>query len=268
MRKISAVLLTKNEEKRIERCLRSISWVDEIVVVDTGSTDRTVPLVRTFTDRISRGDIAQGFAHNRNLGNQRASHDWVLKIDPDEVVSDALREEILRVMGEDAGVDGYLAATRAYFGDRWIRGCGWYPMTQVRLFDKREAFWEGLVHERLVLRGKTGRLENDILHYSYDDLQHYFQKFNLYTSFEARALMEAGRRISPWNMPGAFLLRPLGLFLRSYLLQKGWRDGFHGFLVSACSSFYVLVKHMKLYEMQRNPSTNVPGNLLRDSRED
>lgn len=258
MKKISAVLLTKNEEKNIDRCLRALGWVDEIVVVDTGSTDRTLPIVRRYTQAIEAGDIRRGFAYNRNLGNQRASHRWILKIDPDEVVSDALRQEIRDVLSREDGIHGYSAATRSYFGGRWIRGCGWYPMYQVRVFDKARARWENVVHERLLLEGKTETLNNDILHYSYEDIEHYFRKFNLYTSLEARRLQEEGKRVRPWNMPSLFLLRPAGYFVKSYLFQKGWRDGFYGFAVSLYSSFYVLVKYMKLYELQNGASEEMP----------
>lgn len=251
MKKVSAVVLTKNEEKNIDRCFASLRWVDEIVVVDTGSTDQTLPLVRKYTERIEKGDISQGFAYNRNLGNESARNRWVLKVDPDEVISEALQEEMQGVLAGEPGADGYVAATRSHFGEKWIRGCGWYPMAQVRLFDKTRARWDGLVHERLVLEGKTETLRNDILHFSYDDIEHYFRKFNLYTSLEARRMREEGRVVRAWNVPGLFLARPAGYFLKSYILQKGWRDGFYGFAVSAYSSLYVLVKYMKLYEMQR-----------------
>ncbi len=259
MKKISAVLLTKNEEKNIDRCLGALHWVDEIVVVDTGSTDQTLPLVRKYTETIETGDIRKGFAYNRNLGNERARNRWVLKVDPDEVISEALAQEIQEVLARENGVDGYYAATRSYFRGKWIRGCGWYPMVQVRVFDKTRARWDLPVHERLILEGKTETLRNDILHYSYDDIEHYFRKFNLYTSMEARRLREEGKRVRFWNMPSMFLLRPAGYFVKSYLFQKGWRDGFYGFAVSLYSSLYVLVKYMKLYEMQRD----APDSLLR-----
>ncbi len=251
MKKISAVVLTKNEERNIDRCFSSIRWVDEIVVVDTGSTDRTLTLVRKYTERIERGDISKGFAYNRNLGNERARNRWILKVDPDEVISGALREEIEEVLSRENGADGYYAATRSYFGGKWIRGCGWYPMYQVRLFDKTRARWDRLVHERLVLDGKTETLRNDIVHYSYDDIEHYFRKFNLYTSLDARRLREEGRIVRPWHVPSLFLIRPAAYFIKSYIVQNGWRDGFYGFAVSLYSSLYVLVKYMKLYEVQR-----------------
>lgn len=261
MEKVSAVLLTRNEERNVERCLRSLAWVDEVVVVDTGSRDQTLALATKYTQSIFRGDINRGFSYNRNLGNRKARNAWILKIDADEVVSPAFSEEVLERMRSHRDVDGYVAASRIHFRGKWIRGCGWYPMYQVRLFDKRKANWEGMIHERLVLQGRTSLLKNDILHYSYVDIQQYFQKFNLYTSFEARRMKEQGRRISGWNMPERFLLRPAGYFMKSYFLQKGFRDGFYGFLVSLYSSFYVLVKYMKLYELQQDSSTNLPAEV-------
>lgn len=266
MNKVSAVVLTKNEEKNIDRCFSSIRWVDEIVVVDTGSTDRTLPLVRKYTEKIEQGDISKGFAFNRNLGNERARNRWILKVDPDEVVTGALRKEIEQVLSREEGVDGYYAATRSHFGGRWIRGCGWYPMYQVRLFDKTWARWDGLVHERLLLDGKTETLRNDILHYSYDDIEHYFRKFNLYTSLDARRLREEGRVVRPWNVASLFLIRPGAYFVKSYLLQKGWRDGFYGFAVSLYSSLYVLVKYMKLYEVQRGAPAEAGETGVADAR--
>ncbi len=266
MQKVSAVLLTKNEEKNIDRCFRSLEWVDEIVVIDTGSTDGTIPLVREYTERVGTGDIGKGFAYNRNLGNELATNRWVLKVDPDEVITEALRDEIREVLSLESGVHGYYAATRSHFGGKWIQGCGWYPMYQVRLFDKSRAKWENLVHERLVLEGKTETLKNDILHYSYEGIEHYFQKFNLYTSLDARRLREAGRVVRCGNMPSMFLVRPVGFFLKSYLFQKGWRDGFYGFAVSLYSSLYVLVKYMKLYELQRNSSVEESDRPTGESR--
>jgi len=254
--RISAVLLTRDEESRIERCLRSLAWVDQILVVDTGSSDRTVSLARQFTEDIVTGDINRGFAYNRNLGNQSAGNDWILKVDADEVVTDELAGEIRRQVGREPGIRGYTAATRTYFHGRWIRGCGWYPMVQTRVFDRRHGTWEDLVHERLVLGGPTTRLRNDFLNFSYDDIQHYFTKFNLYTSLEALRLQQEGRRACWWNLPSLLFLRPAGFFLRSFILRRGWRDGFYGFLVSLFSSWYVMVKYMKLWERQRDAGTN------------
>jgi glycosyltransferase involved in cell wall biosynthesis len=265
MKRLSAVLLTKDEEKNIDRCLRALQWVDEIVVVDTGSTDQTLPMARKYTQIIVRGDMGKGFAYNRNLGNQTASSRWILKVDPDEVVSEALRREIQGALAEENGIDGYYVATRSHFRGKWIKGCGWYPMYQVRVFDKSKARWDNLVHERLILDGNTAFLKNDILHYSYEDMEHYFQKFNLYTSLEARRLKEAGQRIRMWNIPGLFLLRPAGYFVKSYVFQKGWRDGFYGFAVSLYSALYVLVKYMKLYEMLVDAPASMPERLAEGS---
>lgn len=262
MEKISAVLLTRNEERNIERCLQSIDWVDEIVIVDTGSTDRTLLFAEGFSPIIVRGDISKGFAHNRNLGNDSATHDWILKMEPDEVVPEALRAEILERIEAPDRADGYYAPRKNYFGPKWIRGCGWYPMPQIRLFDKRKARWKGIVHEWLEIQGRTANLNTDVIHYSYEDIQQYFHKFNLYTSFDARRLKEDGLRITPWNMPSRFFLRPLLSFLKSFILQKGWKDGFYGYAVSLFSAFYVMVKYMKLYEIQKDEKTNRPERLL------
>ncbi len=258
MKKVSVVILTKNEEKNIDRCFKTLSWADEIVVVDTGSTDQTLPLVREYTQTIVPGDISKGFAYNRNLGNEAARNDWILKLDPDEEVSDVLREEILKVMQGEPAVVGFHAPTKTFFGDKWVQRCGWYPMRQVRLFNKQKASWHGLVHEYLVVDGETASIKSDIPHYSYGDIQHYFEKFNLYTSFDAHRMEEQGRKVTPWNMPSLFLVRPVGYFIKSYFFQKGWKDGFYGFVVSVCSSFYVLIKYLKLYEVQNRESSNRP----------
>ena len=261
MQRISAVLLARDEEGRIQNCLRSLGWVDQIVVVDTGSRDRTLVRARQFTDDIVSGDIGLGFAHNRNLGNLKARNDWILKIDADEVVTDELAQEIRRRVGSEPGTSGYTAATRTHFRRQWIRGCGWYPMMQIRVFDKRQGTWEGRVHERLVFRGETSRLQNDFLHFSYDDIEHYLRKFNLYTTFEAEGMIQRGRRVRCWDLPSLFFFRPAGFFLRSFVLRRGWRDGFYGFVVSLLGSVYVLVKYLKLWELQRVEPTR---NLFRD----
>ena len=265
MDKLSAVLLTKNEEKNIERCLESIAWVDEIVVVDTGSTDQTVPLAQKYNAAVFQGDIGKGFAFNRNLGNDKARNSWILKMEPDEVIPPVLRQEIEEIMGSPpSGVNGYYSPRRNYFAEKWIRGCGWYPMPQIRLFDKRRSHWEGLVREWLEVEGETGSLKNDVFHYSYNDIQHYFQKFNLYTSFDAMKMKEQGRRVTGWNAFSTFCIRPGASFIKDYFFRKGWKDGFYGYVVSVCSAFYVLVKYLKLYEIQKKEDANIPKQLTKD----
>ncbi|MEW6443387.1 MAG: glycosyltransferase family 2 protein [bacterium] len=263
MKPISVLILARNEEPYIERFLQKHAWADELVVVDTGSTDRTAELARKHTPSVYRVEMAHGFAWVRNFGTERARHDWILKLDVDEEISEPLHREISEALARDEGIDAYSAVDRIYFNGKWIRGCGWYPRHQIRLFDRRKGRWEGIVHEFPAIPGPVKRFRHHVDHYSYRDIPHYFEKFNLYTSLDARKLREQGFRLGAWRLPECLMGRPLAFFLKAYLLRRGFADGFYGLVVSAFSSFYVFVKYAKLYELQklesRSPAAGFPA---------
>jgi glycosyltransferase involved in cell wall biosynthesis len=248
MARLSVMVLTKNEERNIVDCLESVRWADEIVVIDSGSTDRTVELARRYTNNVF--DVEwQGYGATRNLALRKATGDWVLWLDADERAMPELGEEIRRIVaGNPENVAGYRVARRAYFLGRWIRHCGWYPSRVVRLFRREKArFTETSVHERLLLDGPTRDADHDLLHFTDPDLHHYLTKFNRYTSLAADDLAAAGRRFGITDI----IVRPAFTFLKMYVFRLGLLDGVPGLILCILSSAYVFTKYAKLWERQR-----------------
>lgn len=249
MARLSVMVLTKNEERNIVDCLESVRWADEIVVIDSGSADRTVELARRYTNNVF--DVAwQGYGATRNLALKKATGDWVLWLDADERVMPELGEEIRRIMAADPhDIAGYRVARRAYFLGHWIRHCGWYPSRVVRLFRREKArFTETSVHERLLLEGHAEDAAHDLLHFTDPDLHHYLAKFNKYTSLAADDLLARGRRFRIADV----LVRPAFTFVKMYLLRLGVLDGVPGLILCVLSSAYVFTKYAKLWELQRS----------------
>ena len=245
---ISVIVLTRNEERNIRECLRSVDWSDDIVVVDSGSTDRTVDLARLHTPKVIASEWL-GYAETKSLAVTHTVHDWVLWLDADERVMPGLAAEIKQVVERDrAGERGYEVARRAYFLGKWIRHCGWYPGYVVRLFRKDSArFVATRVHERLEISGPVGRLNGDLLHYTDATLGQYLAKFNRYTTLAAEDLADKGRDASLYDL----VVRPPYMLLKMYVLRLGFLDGMHGLVLSLLSSAYVFWKYAKLWDLRR-----------------
>jgi glycosyltransferase involved in cell wall biosynthesis len=248
MARLTVITITLNEERNIADCLASVRWADEILVVDSGSTDRTVELARAFTDNVMVVPW-EGYGAARNRAILQANGDWVLWLDADERVTPELATEIQEILRNDPGeVDGYAIARRAYFLGRWIRHSGWYPGYVVRLFRKGKArFSESRVHEQLQMSGEVATARHDLLHYTDPELQHYLEKFNRYTTLAAEDMLAAGRRFSVLDL----LVRPPFQFAKMYLFRRGFLDGLHGFILAVLSSAYVFTKYAKLWERGR-----------------
>ncbi|HXF99487.1 MAG TPA: glycosyltransferase family 2 protein [Bacteroidota bacterium] len=248
MPELSVITLAYNEEHNIAECLASVRWADEIIVVDSGSTDRTVELARQFTDKVLTVEW-KGYGATKNLALQHAKGEWILWLDADERVPDELAREMREaIRSNDGTIAGYSMPRRAYFLGRWIKHCGWYPGRVTRLFRKSKArFTESNVHEQVVVDGAIAELKHDLLHYTDPNLHHYFQKFNRYTTLAAADLQAAGRRFSLFDI----LVRPAFLFFKMYVLKRGFLDGMQGFILCVVSSAYVFTKYAKLWELQR-----------------
>ena len=249
MDRLTVIILTLNEERNISDCLESVKWADQIIVVDSGSTDRTTELAARYTASILRVSW-RGYGAARNSGLDRSDGDWILWLDADERVPPELAEEIRGILaGGSPAVTGYQVARRAYFCGKWIRHCGWYPSRVTRLFRRgRGRFSETNVHEQLVLEGSVKTLRNDLLHFTDPDLQHYFTKFNTYTTLAAHDMRAAGRQFHLADI----LLRPAFQFIKMYVVRRGFLDGIHGFILCVASSAYVFTKYAKLWELKRN----------------
>jgi glycosyltransferase involved in cell wall biosynthesis len=242
---ISVAIITLDEERNIRACLESVKWAEEVVVCDSGSTDRTLAIAGEYGARIFQ-DEWRGFAGHKNLALDRCSHPWVLVLDADERVTPALREEIEGVLSDPAARDGYLVPRRSYFLGRWIRGCGWYPDETVRLFRRgRGRFAERAVHEAVAVDGPVGRLTAALEHFTYDSISAFLRRMDRYSTLAAEELHRAGRSAHLLDL----LARPVWTFLRMLLLQGGWREGWRGLVLSGLYAAYTFTKYGKLWEL-------------------
>jgi len=248
MEKISAVVITYNEQDNIERCLSSLDWVDEILVVDSHSTDRTVELCRKYTDRVLLHKW-EGFVRQKIYATKRAGYDWILSIDADEEVSPGLRAEIIKLRQSGFTAAAYQMPRKVFYLGKWIRRGGWYPDYKVRLFDRKQGQWIGVeVHEYWQSAGKCARVQGDLLHYSYKNITDHLNKINNLTSVAAVELSGKNTTASIWDL----LVNPISKFIKSYFIKTGFLDGFVGLVIAVMGSYYVFLKYLKLWELQQN----------------
>ncbi|MCR4298468.1 MAG: glycosyltransferase family 2 protein [Gallionella sp.] len=243
MAKLSVILITKNEAANVRACLASVAWADEIIVVDSGSTDATAKICGEFGARIYMHDWP-GFGAQKNRALDYATNEWVFSIDADERVTPELRAAIEAVLRKGDGTcTAYHVSRRSSYCGRFLRHSGWYPDRIVRLF-KRDAarFSDALVHESVEVKGKIGLLEGELLHYSYENLEQVLDKANQYSSAAARMLQQRGRNSS---VSGA-ALRGLWTFIRTYFLQRGFLDGREGFMVAVSNAEGTYYRYLKL----------------------
>ena len=247
MDKISAVIIAYNEERRIAATLRALDFCDEIVVVDSGSTDATVSICRQFNCRIFTRAF-DGYGTQKEFAVSKASNDWVLAIDADEIISDALKREIISAFSTGPGnVQGFYLPISLVFLGKILRFGGEYKKPHLRLFNRTAGtFTRDRVHEHVEIQGIKTRLKNHILHDSYDDIRDYLAKFNDYTSIAAEALFQKGRSSAKLNV---FVRFPL-TFLKIYFVKGCLFDGYQGLVWSLFSSLYHVVKFAKLLEKQ------------------
>ncbi len=244
--KISACVITFNEEQKIRRCLASLTWCDELVVMDSFSTDRTVEICREFTDRVYQHQWL-GYVGQRNLVRELATHPWILFLDADEEVSPGLRDEILaRFERAPAACLGYEFPRLVYYLGRWIRHGEWYPDVKLRLFNKTYGRTEGEEpHDRVVVNGPVCRLRHPVFHYTYDDVRDHLDTLNRFSSISAQQKFIAGSRFH-WH---DLLFRPVFRFFKGYVLRAGFLDGMPGFLIAVLNGYAAFVKYVKLWEL-------------------
>ena len=243
---VSVVVITQDEAANIEAALRSVVWADEIVVVDSGSTDDTVARARTFTDHVVTR-AWEGYGAQKNYANGLAQNDWILSLDADERVSQALATEIRDRLRDEPPHRGYRVPRLAWYMGRWIRSTDWYPDYQLRLYDRRVARWSHTrVHESVRVDGPVGSLRAQLEHFAYRDLSHHLVTMDRYTTLAAQQMLDEGRRTGMTDLT----LHPPLAFLRNYILRLGVRDGLTGFIVSVLNAYYVFLKFTKLRELQ------------------
>lgn len=253
MPKLTATIITRNESAHIAAAIESVSFADEILVVDSESTDDTAAIARRYASRVIVRPWP-GYVAQKNFAAAEASHDWILSIDADERVSPALAAEIQALMQDGPGAAGYRVPRVTWHLGRWLRSTDWYPDRQLRVYDRRRARWAGrLVHESVHADGPVRDLRGELLHYAYRDIAHHLQTMDRYTTLAARQMYEDGRRAGWIDV----LVRPRLAFFRNYILRGGFRDGMPGLIVSMMNAQYVGLKFAKLWELC-SPSTSTP----------
>ena len=257
--KISACVIAFNEERKIRRCLQSLTWCDEIIVVDSFSTDRTLEICREFTDRVYQHEWL-GYVGQRNLVREMSKYPWILFLDSDEEVSPALRDEIIDEFERGTGDHvGFEFPRLVYYLGRWIRHGEWYPDVKLRLFKKEFGRTEGQEpHDRVSVNGAVKRLKNPVWHYTYDDITDHVNTLNRFSSIGAQQKFV---HESPFRWSDLFF-RPAFRFIKGFILRRGFLDGAHGFLIALMSAYGAYLKYAKLWEMyrrQRRDYHEMPG---------
>ncbi|MBD3387166.1 glycosyltransferase [candidate division KSB1 bacterium] len=245
MNKLSVMIITYNEEKHIDSCLESVSWADEIIVVDACSEDKTVEICKKHAAKIYI-NAWPGFSRQKSFALGKCSHSWVMNIDADERVRPELKAEIQGIL-QNPAFDGYKIARRSYFLGKWIKHCGWYPGYQVRLFKKEKTrLSDRRVHEGFIVQGTTSTLKNDLDHFSHPDIYTSIEKLNIYTTLEAFDRLDR----KPVHVHD-FMTHFISSFWNKFIAHKGFLDGVHGFLLSWISAFLKMVLYMKIWHFQQ-----------------
>ena len=249
MPRVTVTIITKNEAAHIGAAIDSASWADEIIVVDSGSSDDTVALAAAKGVRVESRTWT-GWVDQKNFAASLAANDWIFSLDADERVTPALAQEIKGVLSTDPPNAAYKVPRVTFHLGRWIRTTDFYPDFQTRLYDRRAARWDGrYVHESVKAIGQVSRLSQELQHYSYDDLSDHLDRINAYSSLAARKMYEQGRRAHIFDL----VTQAPAAFLRNYILRRGILDGSAGLVISTVNAYSVFLKFAKLWELQRKP---------------
>ncbi len=245
--KLSAAIIAFNEEKKIRQCLESVKWMDEIIVVDSFSTDKTVEICRLYTDKVFQREWP-GHVKQKQFALKQATGDWILSLDADERLSPKAIANIKEALAGSPSVDGFSFPRVSFYLGRWIRHGGWYPDRKLRLVRKGCAWWGGDdPHDKLMTNGEVQNLQGEILHYVYNDISHQLNTVDSFSRVSAQEWHKQGKRFNLLLL----LCRPLIRFLEMYIWKGGILDGMPGFIIAVISSYYVFLKYAKLWELQK-----------------
>lgn len=239
---ISASIITYNNERTIENCLKSLGWADEIIVVDSFSTDLTYEICKKYAHKIEQRKWP-GFRDQYDYATSLAAHDWIIFVDADEVISPELADEVVKAASEGK-YDGFLIYRQTYYLGRWIRHGGWNPDREIRLYKKGKGRWEGGLHATVRIEGKIGKLDEIIEHYNYRDISDQINTIDRYSRNAAEDMLQQGRKYSLIQL----IFRPIFRFFRDFIIKKGYKDGLPGFIIAVATGFYVFIKYAKLWE--------------------
>jgi glycosyltransferase involved in cell wall biosynthesis len=243
--KITATIITLNEERHIARAIESLRCCDEILVLDSGSTDRTVELAENLGARVVES-FWRGYAAQKNWIAEQAANDWILSLDADEALSEALEAEIWSLKKNGPRCEAYTVPRLAQYLGRWILHSGWYPDRKVRLYNRQKAKWVGdFVHETVQVRGRVGSLESNLLHFTCDSLSEHLKTMDRYTTLAAEELVSHKAQIG-WSR---LIMDPLWTLLKTYFLQAGFLDGIEGLTIAYMAALYTFLKYAKARNM-------------------
>ena len=243
--KITATIITLNEERNIARAIESLRCCDEIVILDSGSIDCTVELAEKLGARVLEAGW-RGYAGQKNWAAEQAGHDWILSLDADEALSEALEGEIWNLKKNGPRHDGYTMPRMAQYLGKWILHSGWYPDRKLRLYDRRKAKWVGdFVHESVQVRGRVGHLESAILHFTCDSISEHVKTIDRYTTLAAQELVANRQNVGLSKL----IFDPPWTFVKTYVLQRGFLDGVEGLILAYMAAFYTFVKYAKARNM-------------------
>lgn len=251
--KISAVIITLNEEDRLPDALASLEGVaDEIVVVDSYSTDRTPEIAKQARAAFYQNRF-EDYGQQKNYAMQKAGHDWIINLDADERVSPQLKKTIMELKEKQPpeNVAAFAMKRKAFYLGRWIRHSGWYPDNKVRLFRKAGSVWQGRIHERLQVTGDVVPLSGAILHFTYRDISDHVRRLNRYSNFLAEEIIRQKKKCL---LPRLLILPPV-TFLRHYVWRLGFLDGFAGLVIATVSSWGTAMKYFKAMASKRSPQS-------------
>lgn len=254
---LSAILITKNEEANIRRCLDALQWLPEVVIVDSKSEDKTVEIAQSYPNTKVIISDWLGFSPTKRLATKAARNNWILWIDADEVVSPALQKEISFLFADNPPND-FVAASmprKTFFLGEWVKHSGWYPGRVIRLFNRHHCdFNDNHLHEGIEVPANKNikSLRYDILHYSYTSLYQYFDKMNYYGRYGAEELKRRGKKPSLWKL----LLSPLAGFIKTYLLNQGFRDGRKGLIIAVGTAFSTFIKYSNFWYLYHKGRTD------------
>ncbi|MCX5680661.1 MAG: glycosyltransferase family 2 protein [Candidatus Omnitrophica bacterium] len=248
---LSVIMVVKNEEKRIRRCLESVRWADEIVVVDQSSDDATVNICREYTDKVFSVPPKNFCEPDRQTAVSKVKNDWILYVDADEVVSPELKSEIISFLATGPVYGCCYIPRKNIFLGKWIMGSGWYPGYVLRLFRKGFVKFSNDIHADTSPLKESGYLKNHIIHYTCDDLGEYVAKSDRYISILAGQSYDKGDRISVKNFVWGLFILPAVYFLHRLILKAGLRDGWRGFLIALLTSRTIFMKNIRLWAVQK-----------------
>jgi glycosyltransferase involved in cell wall biosynthesis len=249
---ISVVILAKNEEAKIRTCLESIKWVDEIVLLDGYSDDQTVPICEEYNVKIVRHKFSGDFGHERNVGNDNCTGDWILQLDADEVVTEGFKEKVKDILVDGTEYSAFKFLRKNFFMGHFMKYGGWYHYSH-HFFKRGKAHYDGRVHHQLVVDGEIGQLKADVEHYPFQSFSQIVVRQNRYTTIEAKELLQLFGKMDDKEIIYNIKVKPLKLFWKFYMKKFGFRLGIRGLIFSMIFAWVHFLKWAKYWEIINKP---------------